>query len=484
MVSFLLSVDEIEKQVENLYATVMDQLYKQYAGLPFDETLLFQTAMKGKELAETALEQSISPRQFYLLMLENLGNVIGLPYILQFTKEYEKISTPEVQLDGKPVNLLNWGKFRIQTTDWSALKVAFDSFVEQAPKLIPCVEQRFTAHREICERYNENPLDIYLEKEQIQYSTLTRLITQLAEKAQKPLLQAAEHYCQEIKGEPFSPQDDHVFFHYHVQQPLNNHLRGLNPLVHVKRTLKTLGFSVEGIKIDSEDRPRKHPHAVCIEVRIPEDIRVINNPSNPLGAFVSVFHEFGHGIHALCANPNDPFWKRHAIPLSVAETFSFLIDGLLDNRLFLTKELGLPSEVINDCFDRSRASGLFFTVFLAANSLMKLSFWKEGLSFEQAASRWENLTRRFYIEIPGNYWLLYPINVQNILYNPSYLMASVRKTQIQHILFEEFGEAWWEEPRAGKYIAELAATRAEFPISKFPLDPVPFLKQITQLSFI
>ncbi|MFX1577426.1 MAG: M3 family metallopeptidase [Promethearchaeota archaeon] len=439
--------------------------------------------MKGKELAETALEQSISPRPFYLLMLENLGNVIGLPYILQFTKEYEKISTPEVQLDGKPVNLLNWGKFRIQTTDWSALKVAFDSFVEQAPELIPCVEQQFTAQREICERYNENPLDIYLEKEQIQYSTLTRLITQLAEKARKPFLQAAEHYCQEIKGEPFSPQDDHVFFQYHVQQPLNNHLRGLDPLVHVKRTLKRLGFSVEGIKIDSEDRPRKHPHAVCVEVRIPEDIRVINNPSNPLGAFVSVFHEFGHSIHALCANSKDPFWKRHAVPLSVAETFSFLIDGILDNRLYLTKELGLPSEVINDCFDRSRASGLFFTVFLAANSLMKLSFWKEGLSFEQASSRWENLTRRFYIEIPGNYWLLYPINVQQILYNPSYLMASVRKTQIQHILLEEFGEAWWEEPRAGKYIAELAETRAEFPISKFPLDPQPFLKQITQLSF-
>ncbi len=480
----MLSVDEIEKQAENLYATVMDQLYKQYAGLPFDETLLFQTAIKGKELAETALEQSIKPRSFYLLMLENLANVMGLPFILQLSKEYEKISTPEVQIDGNPVNLLTWGKFRIQTTDWSALKVAFDSFVEQAPKLIPYVKQRFTAHQEICDRYNENPLDIYLEKEQIQYSTLTRLITQLAEGARKPFLQAAEYYCQKIKGEPFSPQDDHAFFHYHVNQPLSNHLRDLDPLVHVKKTLKTLGFNVEGIKIDSDDRPLKRPHAVCVEVRIPEDIRVINNPYNPLGAFISIFHEFGHGIHALCANPKDPFWKRHAVPLSVAETFSFLIDGLLENRLFLTKELGLPSKVINDCLDCSKASGLFFTVFLAANSLMKLSFWKDSLSFEQASSRWENLTRRFYIEIPGNYWLLYPINVEHILYNPSYLMASMRTTQIQHNLIEEFGEAWWEDPRAGKYIAELAATRAEFPISKFSLDPAPFLKQITQLSFI
>ena len=58
----MLSVDEIEKQAEDLYATVMDQLYKQYAGLPFDEPLLFQTAIKGKELDQN-LQKLFFPKQ-------------------------------------------------------------------------------------------------------------------------------------------------------------------------------------------------------------------------------------------------------------------------------------------------------------------------------------------------------------------------------------------------------------------------------------
>ncbi|MFX1475439.1 MAG: hypothetical protein ACFFCO_08190 [Promethearchaeota archaeon] len=472
----MFSVDEAGRQLEELYATALELVFMQSVGLPYDQAKIVKTAVALNNLCEKILEQPTIPRLLRLSALNWLSRTIAYPYLLRFTQEYRNIAVPLLEVNGDSVNLLTWRNYRVQTENWAEQRMVFDFFVEHAPKLIPTTKQHFSSYQEIHSRYNETVLDTYLEHEQISYPDLVGFITKVGENARKPFLQAAEHYCQKIKGESFAYWDDFIFLAHRTLKPLNAHFKELDPLAQVIKIFKHLGFPMEEIKVDSENRSNKAILPSCFSIRLPGDTRIAYRPSSKVGDLDGLLHEFGHGIHGLSSDPDDPFWKREHVPMSVLETFSFLFEGLLKDELFLTKQLKLEPVIAQDIVERLRANNLYFRVFLAANSLMKLAFWKEGLSFDQASQRWQELTRRFYIEVPGDYWLLYPINVQFTLYNPSYLMAYVRSVQLRHLLVDEFGETWWEEPRAGTYIAELAATRAEFPIKEFPLDPDILLK--------
>jgi len=123
---------------------------------------------------------------------------------------------------------------------------------------------------------------------------------------------------------------------------------------------------------------------------------------------------------------------------------------------------------------------LAFLTFYAANSIMKIEFWKKAYSREEAAERWQELTKRFYIEVPGNYWLLHHVMPDYDVYSPSYVIAAMRIAAIREQLAKDFGEAWWRNRRAGDFIKELAKTRGEFDVKAWKLNPDLYLKE--QLS--
>jgi oligoendopeptidase F len=252
----------------------------------------------------------------------------------------------------------------------------------------------------------------------------------------------------------------------------------------VQRVLRGLTFKVDQIKVDAEDRPKKSPSAFCFSIQVPTDVRVVYKPVSPGTDLGSVFHEFGHGIHGISGRAHDPSWVRYVVPRSVAETFSFLFESLITNPLFLQEDLGFPHQVVQDIMDRRHFMNLYFAVFYSANSLMKLAYWHDQLSFDQASKYWQQLTKQFYTEIPGNYWLIHHIMANYDIYAPSYVLATIRVAGLRKQLVKEYGERWWHEPAAGKYIAGLAELRGDFPIKQFPLDPQIFLDEITQISFL
>jgi hypothetical protein len=127
---------------------------------------------------------------------------------------------------------------------------------------------------------------------------------------------------------------------------------------------------------------------------------------------------------------------------------------------------------------------LAFLTFYAANSIMKLEFWKKNYTIEEAAKRWQELTKRFFIETPGNYWLLHHIMPNYDLYSPSYVIASVRVSAIREKLAEDYGEKWWRNPKAGEFIRQLAQTRGEFNIKAWKLVPETYLEEQKILSFL
>jgi hypothetical protein len=474
-----LPLNELASQYEKLSNQLSEQYYDQDAGLTYDRELMRKLSSELTEVSREFLAKFKDPRSMYLESIATIATAERLEVELDFhDQRMEKISTDKYTLNGKRVNWGNWRQFNSQTDDSQKRKEVFDEFIAKAPSVAHLVEKRMSISREVFKRYGSSPLNAYLELEQTTYEELIALLEELGDGARNAFLKAAEHYAPEILHKPKTEYfDDFYTWRGRIYKPLNKILRDKNPLAAVQKTLADLGFNLAKIKVDAEDRPNKSPSASCWGINVPNDVRILYRKTAPFEDFGSVFHEYGHGIHDATANPEDTVWKRYIVPMSVAETFSILIEDITYDPLFLSQELKLEKQAIREILNRVKFMNLAFLTFYAANSIMKTEFWKKGYTTEQAASRWQQLTKRFFIETPGNYWLLHHVMPNYDLYSPSYVIASVRVIALKQKLVSEYGERWWTNQKAGQYVRELAETRGEFDIKQWKLDPTAYLKE-------
>jgi hypothetical protein len=147
---------------------------------------------------------------------------------------------------------------------------------------------------------------------------------------------------------------------------------------------------------------------------------------------------------------------------------------------FLMRQFKVPREVAEEAFERARFMELYFLTFYAANSLMKIEFWEESLSMEQANERYERYTEEFMgMRLPGNYWQLHHVMPDYDLYSPSYMVAALRAAELDRKLENLFGASWWAEKRSGDYIRRIASDGASIDLARFSkLDTRPYLKPL------
>jgi len=480
-----LSLKDLANRFEKLWNQQDEQYYNQEAGLAYDRELMKKLAQELIGVAKEFLDKFSEPRRMYLASIDTVAQAERLEAELDFNDQrMEKISTEKYKIDGKKVNWGNWRQFNSVTEDTKKRKEVFDEFISKAPQVAPLVEKRMGISRAAYERYHSTPLEAYLELEQMSYEELVHMLEKLGDGAKNVFLSSAEHYApQVLHKSTVEYYDDYYTWGGRIYAPLNHYLEGKNPLTEVARFLNALGLDHSAIKVDAEDRPNKSPSASCWSINVPNDVRILYRKVMPFSDFEGVFHEFGHGIHAKSADQKDSVWKRYIVPTSVSETFSILIESVTANPVFLREDLKLKDEAIRNIVDRVRFMSLVFLTFYAANSIMKMEFWRKRYSVEQAARRWQELTKRFFIETPGYYWILHHVMPNFDIYSPSYIIASVRVAAIKEKLAQDFGKAWWRNPQAGKFIKQLAQARGEFDIKAWKLDPKMYLDEQKTLSF-
>ena len=480
------SLSELMPRYENLLVQLSEQRYNQKAGLPFSKELMKQLSEQLTEICRDFLSNFSDPRSMYLESISTIATARRLEVELEFEDtRMAKISTDKYSVAGRKLNWGSWRQFNSTTEDFNRRKEVFDDFISKAPSIAFLVEKRMAVSRDVYAEYGMTPLDSYLEFEQMTYDELHGFLMQLGDGARESFLKAAEHYAPEILGKrKVEYFDDYYAWNGRIFRPLSKYFEGTSPLEKVRTFLSAWGFDAARIKVDDEDREKKSPSAFCFGIHIPNDVRVVYRKVSPFSDFGSVFHEFGHGIHGTSANPNDPVWKRYIVSRSVAETFSTLNESMLDTPEFLEEDLQLQPEAVTEILDRRRFMGLAFLTFYAANSVMKMEFWRNRYNAEQAARRWQELTKRFFIEVPGYYWVLHHIMPNYDMYSPSYVIAAVRVQSIRKRLAEEFGGKWWGSREAGAYVKTLAETRGEFNVQAWPLNPDDFLEEAKSISFL
>ncbi len=248
-------------------------------------------------------------------------------------------------------------------------------------------------------------------------------------------------------------------------------------------TLRGMGIdpgAYTNIHVDIEDRPKKSPRAFCAPVKVPDDIRLVIRPTGGWRDYDAFFHEGGHAWHFGSIKPGLAPEYRYLGDNSVTEAFAFLFNYLPSNPLWLKKVLGMeaPEEYVR---------------FTMVNKLMFLRRYSSKLTYElklhsakvsnefegvyktclQKALRFKH-TEKHYLE-----------DVDDAFYCAEYLRAWILEGQIRAALEEQFGEDWFLKEKAGTFLRELWSYGQKFTadelvktIGYVDLDPEPVVLEI------
>ncbi len=235
-----------------------------------------------------------------------------------------------------------------------------------------------------------------------------------------------------------------------------------------KNFWKGFGFDIDNQKnviVDVEERPKKVPRAFCMPVRVPEEVILVIKPQGGQDDYQAFFHESGHTEHFANADASLPYEFKHLGDHSVSESYAFLIEYLLANKLFLQKHLGM-SEADAHKFShfimeqklqafRRYAAKVIYELKLHRNNLAKLDdkFMQTAGEYASPAKMYVDLlTKATKISYKPESFLL---DVDSGLYAADYCRAWMFEVMIRKKLEEKFGKSWFENKEAASFMKEM-----------------------------
>jgi len=223
----------------------------------------------------------------------------------------------------------------------------------------------------------------------------------------------------------------------------------------LKQWLADLGLSMDKIKIDAEDRPKKNPRAACYPISVPADVRLTIKPAGGQGDYTAFWHEMGHALHF--SYTATPVWEFQQLGDNVTtETYAFLFDSMLGNRFYTQHYLALKDpDLVNETRYNAYIK-MYLVRRYCAKVLYELELHRGGADPNQ---RYRQLLGRAYaIELDENDGLRYLEDVDDFFYSADYMRAWITEAMLRNRLQEQFSDEWYLRREAGAYLAELWKT--------------------------
>lgn len=462
------------------------EYFNQYAGFAASEERMARVASEIQELSERGLAvhaRGDVPDSLWRAMVGNTAarettRLANEAYRLR--NEAVVVETPDDR-----VNVNNVRRFNHKHARNPALRRrVFDSLMEKAAVLTPVLQARFRASRDAFAARGLTPLDAYLADERVTEARIAELADSAASRARSEFQRLADHYAAELFGKPRMEYfDDMYLYRGSIYAPIDAAFSRVDAVAALRGTARTLGLPFDEVAIDAEPRDGKYASPVCFGIRVPGDVRVLYQRTSPFGDYESFYHEMGHGMHFASISRDRPFEDRRLVPNGVAEIFSTLFEELAATPAYLREDLGLDDALVAEAARRRRFMELYFVAFYGANSMHKIRFWREGMvdDFAAADRAYEELTERYMgVALPGVYWQTHHVLSMSDVYAPSYLLANVRKSEFVAALVARFGERWWREPAAGRFLRdECMAPGGALDLDAFSkLDAEAYLRRV------
>ena len=204
------------------------------------------------------------------------------------------------------------------------------------------------------------------------------------------------------------------------------------------------------IRVDDAPRPHKVCRAFVAAARIPDEVILVVRPGGGPDDYAAYLHEMGHALHFAHVDGSLPVEYRRLGDSSVTEAYAFLLDGLLRERQWLRRFVGLSQP--RDVLRFTALHKLWYLRRYAAKLEYELLL-HGGASLRTAADTYRDLlTAATLVEWPRE---LYLADVDPFFYAARYLRAWIFEAQLRDLLRERFDEEWYRNDRTGPFLRDL-----------------------------
>jgi len=236
------------------------------------------------------------------------------------------------------------------------------------------------------------------------------------------------------------------------------------------------------IAIDDEARENKEPRAACYSMTVPDDIRVTVKPTGGIPDFETFFHEGGHAMHF--ANTTVPQWEFQQLGSNaVTEGFAIFFEDIWGDYNWLVKYRDFVKNY--NRFQPVSKQAPLMTDEEIAKLVRNRVFWNLYMvrRYNGAKPIYESILhggdpsyyKAYYSGSPDDPHQAYKklfsdaygfqlsdedalrfrTDVDSFFYAADYARAFLLSAQLQEAVRAKFGEKWFENPEAGKFIKSL-----------------------------
>jgi hypothetical protein len=216
--------------------------------------------------------------------------------------------------------------------------------------------------------------------------------------------------------------------------------------------LAGLGLSLDKIKIDDADRPKKNPRAACYPLLVPSDVRLTFKPTGGQSDYKSLWHEMGHAQHF--ANATVKEWEFQQLgDAVVTENYAFLFDGMMANRRFLQRYLKMAGDDLANGARFAAYLKLFAVRRYCAKTLYELELHRGAANAKERYRGW--LARAYGFPLDDKDAERYLIDVDDFFYGADYVRAWFLEAMLSRRLASTYGDDWFVDKRAGAFLTHL-----------------------------
>ncbi|MBN1355702.1 hypothetical protein JXA40_05450 [bacterium] len=222
---------------------------------------------------------------------------------------------------------------------------------------------------------------------------------------------------------------------------------GLIPAL--KNTISPMGFDLDKIQFDMEDRPKKKPRACVSAVNPPSDVRLTVYPLGGYEDYSGLLHETGHAVHFTHEHPELDF------------EFKFWGDrGFTEGTAYLFQNITLNMDWLHDIVGMTEPDEfLAFNAFMSILRLRRLiaQFRYQYELFDMASTAGMDRVYKTHMERAhsvqfetGGY-----LNFDLEFYSAGYVRARLFEVQLRTYCIRTFGQDWWRNSRTGRFLIPL-----------------------------
>ena len=229
---------------------------------------------------------------------------------------------------------------------------------------------------------------------------------------------------------------------------------------YAKQYYRGIGMPIDRLWEASDMLPRdgKFPHAFCIGIDNPDDVRVLCNLDSTTRWMETTLHEFGHALYDAGVSAELPWLLRSPAHTFVTEAVAMFFGRLTGDKNWLQEVADVPAELAESASARIQEAQLVFIRWALVVSYFERSFYADP-DADLDALWWELVTGLQGIKRPedwqGGDWAskvhiaCYPAYYQNYILGE--LLASQFTAQIQ----QDLSGSWVGEARVGSYFQGL-----------------------------